>query len=79
MKVLENGIVREMTEEEIAELQEQTSSPEQQILDLKQMLDDTDYQAIKYAEGWLTDEEYEPIKLQRQEWRDEINRLQNGE
>ena len=79
MKVWENGIIREMTEEEIAELQEQTSSPEQQILNLKQKLDDTDYQAIKYAEGWLTDEEYEPIRLQRQEWRDEINRLQNIE
>lgn len=51
---------------------------EQQILDLKQMLDDTDYQAIKYAEGWMTDEEYEPIKLQRQEWRDEINRLESN-
>lgn len=50
---------------------------EQQILELKQMLDDTDYQAIKYAEGWLTDEEYAPIKEQRQAWRDEINRLEN--
>ena len=79
MKVWENGIVREMTEEEIAELQEQTSSPEQQILDLMQMLADTNDQAIEYAEGWLTDEEYEPIKLQRQEWRDEINRLQKEE
>ena len=54
-------------------------TPEQQILDLKQMLTDTDYQAIKYAEGWLTDEEYAPIKEQRQEWREEINRLENEE
>ena len=76
MKVWENGIVREMTEEEIAELENQTPSTEQQILHLKQRLDDTDYQAIKYAEGWMTEEEYEPIKLQRQEWRNEINRLE---
>lgn len=74
-----NGEYIEMTEEEIAEIEEQTTAPEQQILDLKQMLDDTDYQAIKYTEGWLTDEEYAPIKKQRQAWRDEINRLQNGE
>ena len=71
-----NGEYIEMTEEEIAEIEEQTTAPEQQILDLKQMLNDTDYQAIKYAEGWLTDEEYAPIKAQRQEWRDEINRLE---
>ena len=79
MKIWENGIVREMTEEEIAEIEKQAPTTEQQILELKQKLEDTNDQAIKYAEGWLTDEEYEPIKLQRQEWRDEINRLQNEE
>ena len=52
-------------------------SPEQQILALKQMLYDTNDQAIKYAEGRLTDEEYAPIKERRQAWRDEINRLEN--
>ena len=36
----------------------------------------TDYQAIKYAEGQLTEEEYAPIKAQRQAWRDEINLLE---
>ena len=47
------------------------------IQELKQKLLDSDYKAIKYAEGYLTDEEYEPIKAQRQAWRDEINSLQN--
>lgn len=47
-----------------------------QISELKKLLFDTDYQAIKYAEGLLTAEEYEPIKQQRQAWRDEINRLE---
>lgn len=79
MKVWENGIVREMTEEEIAELESQTPSTEQQILELKQKLEDTNDQAIEYAEGWLTKEEYEPIKLQRQKWRDERDRLQKEE
>ena len=45
---------------------------------LKKLLDDTDYQAVKYAEGWLTAEEYEPIKMQRQAWRDEINQLEKS-
>lgn len=49
----------------------------EQIAELKQKLSDTDYQAIKYAEGWLTEEEYAPIKVQRQEWRDTINTLES--
>lgn len=46
------------------------------IEELKQMLLNTDYQAIKYAEGELTEEEYAPIKEQRKEWRAKINRLE---
>ena len=47
------------------------------ILQLKQNLAQTDYQAIKYSEGELTTEEYESIKQQRREWRAEINRLES--
>lgn len=47
-----------------------------QIRELKQKLSDTDYKAIKYSEGWLTDEEYAEVKAQREEWRAEINRLE---
>ena len=47
------------------------------INELKKLLSQSDYQAIKYAEGLLTEEEYAPIKAQRQSWRDEINRLEN--
>lgn len=46
------------------------------ILALKQQLKNTDYQAIKYAEGLLTEEEYAIIKAKRQAWRDEINALE---
>lgn len=49
---------------------------EKRITELKQLLSNTDYQAIKYAEGMLTIEEYEPIKLLRQSYRDEINKLE---
>lgn len=46
------------------------------IAQLKQNLDNTDYQAIKFAEGRMTAEKYAPIGEQRQAWRDEINRLE---
>lgn len=49
---------------------------ENKIAEYKQRLADSDYKAIKYAEGLLSVEEYEPIKLQRQEWRDKINELE---
>ena len=43
---------------------------------LKSKLRDTDYQAIKFAEGELSVEEFAPIKAQRKEWRAQINALQ---
>ena len=46
------------------------------IIRLKEELGKTDYQAIKFAEGWLTEEEYAPIKAQRQAHREEINQLE---
>lgn len=49
---------------------------QQRIIELKGKLTETDYQAIKYAEGEMTDEEYEPIRLQRKAWRNEINELE---
>ena len=47
-----------------------------QISSLKQRLVATDYQAIKYAEGWISEEDYAPIKAQRQAIRDQINELE---
>lgn len=47
-----------------------------EIEELKQKLIDTDYQAIKYAEGHLSEEEYTPIKEERQTWRNRINELE---
>lgn len=46
------------------------------IEELKQKLFNTDYQAIKYAEGELSEEEYAPMRIQRKLWRDEINQLE---
>ena len=47
-----------------------------EICELKKKLSDTDYKAIKYSEGWLTDEEYAEVKAQREEWRKRINELE---
>ena len=46
-----------------------------QIAAYKKQLQETDYLAIKYFEGWISEEEYAPIKAQRQAWRDEIGKL----
>lgn len=46
------------------------------IQKLKKNLADTDYQAIKYAEGLISDEDYEDIGRQRQQWRKQINELE---
>ena len=46
------------------------------IIELKRFLQSTDYQAIKYAEGELSAEEYAETKAQRKAWRAEINRLE---
>ena len=48
---------------------------EEQIILLKNQLAETDYKAIKYAEGWITEENYNEIKLARQALRDQINEL----
>ena len=53
-----------------------TSFAALEITKLKRKLSSTDYKAIKYSEGLYTNEEYEPIKQERQRLRDEINKLQ---
>ena len=47
-----------------------------QIDQLKEKLQETDYRLYKFIEGYYTVEEYKPYKIQRQAWRDEINRLE---
>lgn len=43
---------------------------------LKQYLASTDYQAIKFAEGEISEADYTPIKEQRRAYRAEINQLE---
>lgn len=60
------------TEDELAML-----AAEREIAELKMKLRDSDYQAIKFAEGMLSEDEYAPIRAQRQAWRDRINELES--
>lgn len=43
------------------------------IRECKRLLRESDYKAIKYAEGELSEEEYIPTRIERKEWRDTIN------
>ena len=67
-------------EEELSYSKEEIKrfSIEKQIQDLKRLLQDSDYKAIKYAEGLITEQDYEPIKELRQSYRDKINELEDS-
>ena len=43
---------------------------------LKNLLAMSDYKAIKYAEGLITDTDYQSIKAEREAYRMEINTLE---
>ena len=47
-----------------------------EITQLKKQLSDTDYKAIKYAEGQISESEYASVKELRQGYRDRINELE---
>lgn len=49
---------------------------EEELKSFKEMLANTDYKAIKYAEGWYTEEAYLPIKEEREYWRNNIRKLE---
>ena len=46
------------------------------INDYKRKLSETDYKAIKYAEGVMSLEEYAPVKIEREMYRAKINELE---
>ena len=49
---------------------------EAEINALEQLLAQSDYKALKHADGALSDDEYADVKAQRQGFRDRINELQ---
>jgi hypothetical protein len=44
---------------------------------LKAKLSASDYKAIKFAEGELSAEEYQSVRLERREWRRQINEMED--
>ena len=88
-KRFENGVLIDIPQAELEtmrlaqleyeqQLQRQAEIREIQdkIANAKSKLVETDYQAIKYVEGFISETDYAPIKAQRQAWRDEINALE---
>ena len=88
-KRFENGVLIDIPQAELEtmrlaqleyeqQLQRQAEIDEIQrkIANAKAKLVETDYQAIKYVEGFISETDYAPIKAQRQAWRDEINALE---
>lgn len=72
-KFIDGKLVRDSkTYKKVLILQEKQS----EILDLKKKLADSDYKLFKYLEGAISEEEYQLIKNERQEWRDRINQLE---
>lgn len=61
----------ELTQEELAEQARQA-----RIAELHTLLEESDYKAIKFAEGWISAADYAATKAERQAWRDEINQLE---
>lgn len=53
----------------------QNKKNDEELMRLKQELADTDYQAIKYAEGYFTEEEYKSIKAYRESLREQIRKI----
>ena len=75
---VENGefVIKRRTPSEAETKADTIASINQQIRELQGKLDATDYQALKYSEGWITEKDYTEIKANRQSWRDAINQLQ---
>lgn len=74
--VIDAGSMREVTSGEIA-AELLPGHKAGRITELKNKLEATDYQAMKYMEGWLSEVEYAAVKAQRQIWRNEINQLES--
>ena len=69
-------MIKRRTPSEAETKADSIASINQQIRELQGKLSATDYQALKYSEGSITEEDYTEIKANRQSWRNAINQLQ---
>lgn len=73
----ENGIVVKDGDFSIClEYDEAQKAQYARIAQLKQCLVESDYKALKFADGVLSEKEYAPVRAERQAWRDEINKIE---
>ena len=88
MKICENGIYRDMTEDEIAEYNQSSEetaklAKEQEVEEMKKDLASSDYKVIKCMECYLLGKEMpydiHTLHEERQSKRDEINGLEKEE
>ena len=73
---LETMRLAQLEYEQQLQRQAEINEVQRKIDETKEKLSQTDYQAIKYFEGFISEADYAPIKEQRQAWRDEINALE---
>ena len=73
---LETMRLAQLEYEQQLQRQAEINEVQRKIDETKEKLSQTDYQAIKYVEGFISETDYAPIKAQRQAWRDEINALE---
>lgn len=71
-------VFKKYTAEELKEnkRKQEINDINSQITKLKNDLSSTDYKAIKYAEGYYTEEEYSTIKIERENIRIKIRNLE---
>lgn len=62
--------------EEMRIEQSKNKQVRKQIEHYKNLLRESDYRALKFFEGYYTEEQYQPYKLERQSYRDKINELE---
>ena len=58
-------------------MDERKKAIESEIAGLKQLLTGTDYKALKFAAGQISEKDYAETKQQRQSLRDKINELES--
>lgn len=73
--LLSNYECIKMTEDELHTMQEKELDMKR-IQELKEMLSNEDFKTIKFIQGKITQEEFDKVVAQCDEWRKEINELE---
>lgn len=74
--LIKDALGNEVSQEDILVYIPNTAKLMSDIKALKAKLSASDYKAIKFAEGELSAEEYHAVRLERREWRRQINEME---